>query len=51
MLDFASFLERQGISHITTTRALQWATQPSHAQPAVWAQRLSFVRDSFAKTR
>ncbi|MGO9776445.1 MAG: tyrosine-type recombinase/integrase [Terracidiphilus sp.] len=44
LLDFVSFLERQGISHITTARALQWATQPSHVQPAVWAQRLSFVR-------
>jgi integrase/recombinase XerD len=44
LLDFVSFLERQGISHITTARALQWATQPSHVQPSVWAQRLSFVR-------
>ena len=44
LLDFVSFLERQGTSHITTERALQWATQPSHVQPAVWAQRLSFVR-------
>jgi len=44
LLDFVSFLERQGTSHITTARALQWATQPSHVQRFVWAQRLSFVR-------
>src|SRR5215472_200200 len=44
LLDFVSFLERQGSSHITTARALQWATQPSHVQPFVWAQRLSYVR-------
>ena len=44
LLDFVSFPERQGTSHITTERALQWATQPSHVQPFVWAQRLSFVR-------
>ncbi len=44
LLDFVSFLERQGISYISTARALQWATQPSHVQPAAWAQRLSFVR-------
>ena len=44
LLDFVSFLERQEVSHITTARALQWATQPSHVQPAAWAQRLSFVR-------
>ena len=44
LLDFVSFLERRGISHITTARALHWATQPSHVQPAVWAQRLGFVR-------
>ena len=44
LLDFVSFLERKGVSHITTARALQWATQPSHVQPFVWAQRLSFVR-------
>jgi integrase len=44
LLDFVSFLERQGASHITTERALAWATQPAHVQPFVWAQRLSFVR-------
>jgi len=42
--DFVSFLEGQGTSHITTERALEWATQPAHVQPWVWTQRLSFVR-------
>jgi len=44
LLDFVSFLKRQGSSHITTACALQWATRPSHVQPFVWAQRLSYVR-------
>jgi integrase/recombinase XerD len=42
--DFVSFLEREGGSHVTIELALRWATQPAHVQPAVWAQRLSFVR-------
>jgi integrase/recombinase XerD len=37
LLDFVSFLERRGASHITTELALEWATQPSHHQPATWA--------------
>jgi hypothetical protein len=44
LLDFVSFLERRGASHITTELALEWATQPSHHQPPTWAQRLTFVR-------
>lgn len=44
LLDFASFLERQHASHITAKLAVQWAMQPSHAQPSWWATRLSFVR-------
>jgi integrase/recombinase XerD len=44
LLDFVSFLERRRASHITTELALEWATQPSHHQPATWAQRLAFVR-------
>src|ERR1700694_4542938 len=44
LLDFVSFMEREGASHVTIDRALQWAIQPSHVQPAVWAQRLPFVR-------
>jgi len=42
--DFVSFLERQGVSRITTDLALRWAMQPANAQPAHWAARLRAVR-------
>lgn len=45
---FASFLEREGASTITTALALRWAKQLQHVQPAQWATRLSFVR-TFAR--
>ncbi|HEY0336104.1 MAG TPA: tyrosine-type recombinase/integrase [Burkholderiales bacterium] len=41
---FASFMEQQNAECVTTQLALDWAQQPSHAQPAHWAQRLSYVR-------
>src|SRR5437870_3378569 len=41
---FVQFAERQGASYITTELALQWATQPAHAQPCRWAIRLGVVR-------
>jgi integrase/recombinase XerD len=41
---FASFMEQQNADCITTQLALHWAQQPSDAQPAHWAQRLSYVR-------
>ena len=41
---FASFMEQQNAESITTQLALEWAQQPSNAQPALWAQRLSYVR-------
>jgi integrase/recombinase XerD len=44
LLDFVAFLEREQASSITLELALQWATQPSHRQPAAWAQRLTWVR-------
>jgi integrase/recombinase XerD len=50
LLDFAGFMERQRASYITQALALQWAQQPSYAQPAHWAQRLGFVR-GFAQYR
>jgi hypothetical protein len=50
LLDFASFLEQRGATYITTSLALEWAQQPSSAQPAHWAQRLSYVR-GFARYR
>jgi len=48
--DFVSFLERKKISYITTRLALEWAQRPATAQPAHWAQRLTFVR-GFARYR
>lgn len=41
---FASFLKRRRSSRVTTTLALEWATQPAHAQSAHLARRLSVVR-------
>ena len=42
--EFASFLEQENTSQITSRLALRWATQPEHIQPAEWAARLSVVR-------
>jgi integrase/recombinase XerD len=50
LIDFVRFLERHHASHITQALALAWAQQPTHVQPAQWAQRLSFVR-GFARYR
>jgi integrase/recombinase XerD len=41
---FATFMEQQNAECVTTQLALDWAQQPSGAQPAFWAQRLSYVR-------
>jgi integrase/recombinase XerD len=48
--DFVKFMERHRASYITQALALVWAQQPSQAQPAYWARRLSSVR-GFAKYR
>lgn len=50
LLDFVTFMERHRASYITQALALAWAQQPANAQPAHWAQRLSFVR-GFARHR
>lgn len=50
LVDFMRFMEQHHASHITQALALAWAQQPSHAQPAHWAQRLTFVR-GFARYR
>ena len=42
--EFASFLEQQNTSQITSRLALLWATQPKHIQPAECAARLGVVR-------
>jgi integrase/recombinase XerD len=41
---FVDFAERAGAASITTELALEWATQPTEAQPAQWANRLGMVR-------
>lgn len=41
---YIAFLERHQATFITTERAVQWATQPCHVQPADWARRLRLVR-------
>ena len=50
LIDFVTFLEQHNASSITQALALAWAQQPANAQPAWWAQRLSFVR-GFARYR
>jgi integrase len=50
LMDFVTFMEQHRVSYITPQLALTWAKQPSTAQPAYWAQRLSYVR-GFARYR
>ena len=50
LLDFVTFMEQQRAPYITQALALAWAQLPADAQPASWAQRLSFVR-GFARYR
>jgi integrase/recombinase XerD len=50
LIDFVTFLEQHHASYVTQALALAWAQQPSNAQPAHWARRLSFVR-GFARYR
>jgi integrase len=50
LFNFITFMERHRARYITVALALAWAKQPAHAQPATWAQRLSFVR-IFARYR
>jgi integrase len=41
---FVEFLDREGSAVVTTKLALCWATAPTGATPATWAQRLADVR-------
>ena len=41
---FARFLEARDASVITTSLALEWATQPADASVVWWHQRLAIVR-------
>ena len=50
LFNFVSFLEQREAAYITTSLALEWAQQPSSAQPSLWAQKLCWVR-GFARYR
>ena len=41
---FIEFAKHARADYITTELALKWATQPAHAQPSQWANRLGMVR-------
>ena len=41
---FIAFAGQNEAAFITTELALRWATEPRHAQPAQWANRLGMVR-------
>jgi site-specific recombinase XerD len=41
---FVSFMELHNASYITTKLALKWATEPTDAQRATWAERLMCIR-------
>jgi integrase/recombinase XerD len=46
--DFVRYLEDRGLTHVTTTAALAWATLPRGTDPNWWSKRLVQVR-GFAK--
>lgn len=48
--NFATFMEGQGASCITSELALQWAVQPQNSHPSYWAKRLIALR-CFARHR
>jgi integrase/recombinase XerD len=50
MQRFIAFAEHARTEYITTELALKWATQPTDARPAQWANRLGMVR-RFARYR
>ncbi len=45
---FVRYLEERGLTHVTTTAALAWATLPRDRDPNWWRKRLTVVR-GFAK--
>jgi integrase len=46
--DFVRYLDDRGLTHVTTTAALAWATLPRGTDPNWWSKRLIQVR-GFAK--
>jgi integrase len=43
-IHLSEFARHARANHITTELALKWASQPAHAQPSQWANRLGMVR-------
>jgi integrase/recombinase XerD len=48
--EFASFLRKNGSSHITTKLAVEYATQRQDEEPVSWSRRLGIIR-GFARYR
>ena len=42
--DFVTFMERRRATYVTHALALKWAQIPRRTQPALWASRLTAVR-------
>src|SRR5579885_2882259 len=50
LLDFVTFLEQRGATHISTKFALEWAQQTRSTRTTHWAKRMTMVR-GFARYR
>ena len=48
--EFASFLRKNGSSHVTNKLALEYATRCQHEKPVSWARRIIIIR-GFARYR
>ena len=48
--EFASFLRKNGSSHVTTKLAVEYATQRQDEEPVSWSRRLGIIR-GFARYR
>jgi integrase/recombinase XerD len=50
LMEFVSFLKKQGAAHITKKLAVEYATQRQHEKPVSWSRRLIIIR-GFARYR
>jgi integrase len=50
LMEFVSFLKKQGAAHITNKLAVEYATQRQHEKPVSWSRRLIIIR-GFARYR
>jgi integrase/recombinase XerD len=50
LTEFISFLKKQGVVHVTTKLAVEYATQRQHETPVSWSRRLGIIR-GFARYR